>query len=160
MRRESHVVVSPATTARRACRAALSAGLLLAACAHPPTPSSEGEASVARPPATLAEEIQNSPTEPVEKYLQSRSAGVVISRGADGGIAVRIRGATSFMGSSEPLYILDGVPFTPGAGGGLTGINPYDIESIRVLKDAADITMYGSRGGNGVIVIRTKRANR
>ena len=160
MRRESHVVISVEPTARLARLGAATAILLLGACAHPPTPSSDGDASAPRAPATLAEEIQNSPTEPIEKYLQSRSAGVVVSRGADGGIAVRIRGATSFMGSSEPLYILDGVPFTPGAGGGLTGINPYDIESIRVLKDAADITMYGSRGGNGVIVIRTKRAGR
>jgi TonB-dependent SusC/RagA subfamily outer membrane receptor len=49
------------------------------------------------------------------------------------------------------------VPFTPGSDGGLSGINPYDIESIRVLKDAADITMYGVRGANGVIVIKTKK---
>lgn len=158
MRRDSHVVISSGTLGHRARRGALA--LILAGCAHPPATVGEGDVAVLHPPATLAEEIQNSPTEPVEKYLQARSAGVVISRGADGGIAVRIRGSTSFMGNAEPLYILDGVPFAPGAGGGLTGINPYDIESIRVLKDAADITMYGSRGGNGVIVIRTKRASR
>ena len=61
-------------------------------------------------------------------------------------------------GNNAPLYILDGVPFSPSTDGGLSGINPYDIQSIRVLKDAADITMYGVRGANGVIVIRTKKA--
>ena len=74
-----------------------------------------------------------------------------------GGIAVRIRGASSFNGSNEPLYVLDGFPMTPGPGGALTGINPYDIASIDVLKDAASTAIYGSRGANGVILIETKR---
>jgi TonB-dependent SusC/RagA subfamily outer membrane receptor len=61
-------------------------------------------------------------------------------------------------GNNAPLYIVDGVPFQPSTDGGLSGINPNDISSIRVLKDAADITMYGVRGANGVIVIKTKHA--
>jgi TonB-dependent SusC/RagA subfamily outer membrane receptor len=56
--------------------------------------------------------------------------------------------------------VLDGVPITPGPGGSLTGIDPYDIESIKVLKDPADTAMYGMRGANGVIIITTKRAMR
>ena len=53
--------------------------------------------------------------------------------------------------------MVDGIAIEAGPGGALTGINPHDIESIRVLKDAADTAMYGLRGANGVIVIRTKR---
>ena len=126
---------------------------LLAACAHSPPPRTEPD-----PNATLtAKDIQQSPGDPIEKLLMSRSPGVYVGRGIDGGIVVRIRGGSSLYGNNEPLYILDGVQFQPGPGGSLSGINPYDIESIKVLKDAADITMYGSRGGNGVIVIKTKR---
>ena len=95
--------------------------------------------------------------ESVEKMLEGRVAGVAVSRTPDGGIAVRIRGGSSAYGNAEPLYIVDGVPVQLGPNGALTGINPRDIESIRVLKDAADITMYGSRGANGVVVIKTKR---
>ena len=126
---------------------------LLAACAHSPPPRTEQD-----PNATLtAKDIQQSPGDPIEKLLMSRSPGVYVGRGMDGGIVVRIRGGSSVHGNNEPLYILDGVQFQPGPGGSLSGINPYDIESIKVLKDAADLTMYGSRGGNGVIVIKTKR---
>ena len=87
----------------------------------------------------------------------SRFPGVVVTRTPDGGLAVRIRGTTSIHGSNEPLYVIDGVPIRPGPGGALAGINPYDIESIEVLKDPASTTMYGVRGANGVIVITTKR---
>ena len=126
---------------------------ILAACASAPPPRAAPD-----PTATLsAQDIQNSPGDPIEKLLMSRSPGVYVGRGIDGGIVVRIRGGSSVYGNNEPLYILDGVQFQPGPGGSLSGINPYDIESIKVLKDAADITMYGSRGGNGVIVIKTKR---
>ena len=83
-----------------------------------------------------------------------------MSRAADGGIAVRIRGVSSFYGNNEPLYVLDGMPIQPGPNGSLTGINPYDIESIKVLKDPADTAIYGIRGANGVIVIKTKTARR
>jgi TonB-dependent SusC/RagA subfamily outer membrane receptor len=58
------------------------------------------------------------------------------------------------------LYVVDGVPIQPGPGGSLVGIDPYDIESIEVLKDPADTALYGMRGANGVIVVKTKRALR
>jgi TonB-dependent SusC/RagA subfamily outer membrane receptor len=93
----------------------------------------------------------------IEKVLQGRVAGVTVSRAADGGLAVRIRGVSSFYGSNEPLYVLDGTPIAPGPNGSLSGINPYDIESIKVLKDPAETSMYGMRGANGVIVITTKK---
>lgn len=114
----------------------------------PPTPST-----------VTAEEIaRNASDQPIEKVLQGRVSGVTIERAADGGIAVRIRGASSFYGNNEPLYILDGSPMMPGPGGALTGLNPHDIESIQVLKNPADTAIYGIRGGNGVIIIKTKRA--
>jgi TonB-dependent SusC/RagA subfamily outer membrane receptor len=104
-----------------------------------------------------AEDIRSNPTQPIEKVLQAKVPGVWVTRTADGGIAVLIRGQTSVYGEQQPLYVVDGVPIQPGPGGALTGINPYDIESIEVLKDAADTAMYGMRGSNGVIVVKTKK---
>lgn len=141
-------------------RAVLSLGVFLgvaAGCASGaatvPTPSPREKATV------TSEDIerQGASDEPLEKVLQGRVAGVTVTRAPDGGIAVRIRGASSFYGNAEPLYVLDGVPIQPGPTGTLTGINPYDIESIKVLKDPAETAMYGVRGANGVIVIKTKR---
>jgi len=102
------------------------------------------------------EDIDRTPSVPVEELMKTKFPGVWISRTADGGISVRIRGATSLQGSSEPLYIIDGVPIQTGPNGSLTGIAPNDIASIQVLKDAAATTMYGVRGANGVIIIKTK----
>lgn len=95
--------------------------------------------------------------ESIEMMLMGRVSGAWITRTPDGGIAVRIRGATSIQGSNEPLYVIDGIPIQPGPDGSLVGINPYDIASIEVLKDAANVSMYGVRGSNGVILISTKR---
>jgi TonB-dependent SusC/RagA subfamily outer membrane receptor len=89
--------------------------------------------------------------------MATKFPGVAVSRTASGGISIRIRGASSFMGNSEPLYVLDGIPLQPSPDGTLTGIVPNDIQSIEVLKDAPATTMYGVRGANGVILIITKR---
>jgi TonB-dependent SusC/RagA subfamily outer membrane receptor len=62
------------------------------------------------------------------------------------------------LGSTAPLFLLNDVPYTPGPGGLLIGINPDDIESIKALKDPADLSLYGMRGANGVIVITMKGA--
>ncbi|MGQ0713745.1 MAG: TonB-dependent receptor plug domain-containing protein [Gemmatimonadaceae bacterium] len=107
-----------------------------------------------------SEDIERAPALSIEEHLRGRVAGVSVTRTAEGGIAVRVRGATSIYGSNEPLYVLDGVPITPGPGGSLIGIDPYDIESIQVLKDPADTALYGMRGANGVIIIKTKRSMR
>lgn len=104
-----------------------------------------------------AEDIERGHGRSIEELLMERFPGVTITRTADGGIALQIRGPTSFLGSNEPLYVLDGVEIQAGPGGSLTGINPYDIASIEVVKDAAGTAMYGVRGANGVIVIKTKR---
>jgi TonB-dependent SusC/RagA subfamily outer membrane receptor len=81
----------------------------------------------------------------------------MVSRTEDGGVAIRIRGQSTFNGNAAPLYVIDGVVTEAGPGGSIPGINPYDIQSIKVLKDPVELTMYGSRAGNGVIVIKTKR---
>ena len=104
-----------------------------------------------------ANDIQEQTGEPIEKVLQDKVPGVLITRTSDGGIAVQIRGASSFYGSNQPLYVIDDMPIQPGPGGALTGVNPYDIESIQVLKNPADTGVYGMRGANGVIVIKTKK---
>jgi TonB-dependent SusC/RagA subfamily outer membrane receptor len=72
-------------------------------------------------------------------------------------LIVRIRGTTTLSGDNQPLYVIDGMTIEPGPGGALMGINPADIEKIEVLKDIGSTGQYGSRGANGVILIRTKR---
>ena len=106
-----------------------------------------------------AEDLERSPSQSIEQALQARVPGVMITRTPDGGISVRIRGATTINGSTEPLYVIDGLPIQPGPGGSLVGINPHDIASIEVLKDAASLAFYGVRGANGVILIKTKHSN-
>lgn len=105
-------------------------------------------------------EIRKRPRETIATLLQGRSSGVEVIVSPDGSFSVRIRGAASFYGNPEPLYVIDGMPVTPGPGGALAGIDPYEIESIRVLKNPAETAIYGVRGANGVIVITTKRPNR
>ena len=154
--------VSPSAAAPIGLGSGLLVAALHVACA-PSKPAGEAPAPVASqagsPQVATASDIRQAPNEPIEKYLAARAAGVVIGRSADGSLTLRIRGgASSMYGNNAPLYIVDGVPFQPSTDGGLSGLNPYDIQSIKVLKDATDITMYGVRGANGVIVIKTKAA--
>jgi TonB-dependent SusC/RagA subfamily outer membrane receptor len=92
----------------------------------------------------------------IADMLRGRVAGVTVIDGPAGSFQVRIRGTRSFNGGNEPLYVLDG-QIISSPDGFLSGINPMDIESISVLKDAGATAAYGSRGANGVIVIKTKR---
>lgn len=88
--------------------------------------------------------------------IQGRVPGVQViqNSGAPGGsISVRIRGGNSLRASNEPLYVVDGFALS----GGLSALNPTDIESIEVLKDASATAIYGSRGANGVVIVTTKR---
>lgn len=134
---------------------------LLAACA---SSGSKRGAETPRPsqgdPTVSSRDIENSANTPVEEVLRGKISGVTVSRAQDGGLLITVRGTTSVNASNAPLYIIDGVPIQPSASGSLQGINPYDIESIKVLKDPASLTMYGSRGANGVILIATKSARR
>ncbi len=106
-----------------------------------------------------SDDLDRAGLDPIEKALAARVPGVLISHAPDGGIVIRIRGATSINGNSEPLYVIDGVAVQSGPGGALNGINPHDIASIEVLKDVASLAFYGLRAGNGVIVIKTKHTN-
>ena len=98
------------------------------------------------------------PVSSAAQAMQGRIAGVSVSNatGAPGaGVSVRVRGVGSISSDNEPLYIVDGMPFE----GSISDINPNDVESISVLKDASASAIYGARGANGVILITTKKAN-
>lgn len=135
---------------------------LCAGCAHSGTPDHNPNAASPEPgrSTVTAEDIERTPGKSIEEVLASRFPGVTVVRTAEGGLSIRIRGTTSINGRNEPLFVIDGMAIEPGPGGALFGINPYDIESIEVLKDAASTTMYGVRGANGVIVIKTKQPPR
>ncbi len=108
------------------------------------------------------DKIMEMPLVSVEQAMQGRMAGVQVQQtsGQPGaGISIRIRGVSSIAGGNEPLYVIDGLPqFNDDVRGanGLATINPSDIESIEVLKDASATAIYGSRGANGVVMITTK----
>lgn len=87
--------------------------------------------------------------------IDGNVAGVDVFPAAGGGLRIRIRGVNSFYGGGDPLYIVDGIAIQPNANGVLDAVNPLDVESITVLKDAA-AAIYGSRAGNGVVLIETK----
>jgi TonB-dependent SusC/RagA subfamily outer membrane receptor len=108
-------------------------------------------------PGVTAEDISRSPTVPIEDQLAARYPGVWVTRSEDGGIAIRMRGASTINASSAPLYVLDGIAIQPGPNGALSGISPYDIASIEIVRDATGTAMYGVRGVNGVIIIKTKK---
>lgn len=100
-------------------------------------------------------QFKNQPVKRVENILQGRTPGVEVTAtsGVPGaGMKVRVRGTTSINKSSDPLYVIDGII----SSSGLDGINPSDIQSMEVLKDASSTAIYGSRGSNGVILITTK----
>ena len=118
-------------------------------------------------------EIAALPVPSFESALQGQAAGVSVTTGsglAGSASLVRIRGIASISAGGDPLYVVDGIPiisdnFIGGNSGGmntnpLAAINPEDIESIEILKDAASTGIYGSRGSNGVILITTKSAKK
>ena len=130
--------------------------------------------------SVTGDDLRSSVTTNIDQALQGRVAGVQVTQnsGQPGGAAsIRIRGANSITGSSEPLYVIDGIPFqgdgasvagfdwAGGANGQnrvnpLSTINPSDIVSIEVLKDASATAIYGARAANGVILVTTKRGKK
>lgn len=103
-----------------------------------------------------SKEVNAFPASNLMQGMAGRVAGVQViqSTGAPGaGVSVRIRGTNSVQGGNEPLYVVDGFPYS----GNPTNINNSDIESIEVLKDASATAIYGSRGANGVVLITTKQ---
>ena len=123
---------------------------ILGACA----PAASRSPTVDRTLIT-AEDIEKNPNVPIETLIQRKVTGVVVTRATDGSIALQIRGAASINGEvTVPLYVVNDLPFNPGPGGALNGINPRDILSIKVLRGGD--ALYGLQGANGVIVIKTK----
>jgi len=117
-------------------------------------------------------DLKNTPLAGVDAAIQGRAAGVQVIQNAGNpgaGITVRIRGAASISASNQPLYVVDGVPllrdeFSQLDVGGqditaVTGLNPDEIESVDILKDAASASIYGSRASNGVVMITTRRGH-
>lgn len=116
-----------------------------------------------------ADEMQNVSVPTFESALQGRTTGVQVTSDngmAGGGVTIRVRGTSSLMASSQPLYVVDGVPIITGSyttsngypdkSNALAQIDPSDIESIQVLKDASAAAIYGARSANGVVLITTK----
>lgn len=123
--------------------------------------------------------VEQSPVTSIDQILQGTAPGVQVTQASSapgGGVSIRIRGGTSVSEgvSNEPLYVIDGFPIevdysaeSPGSGGRaagntvapnpLTSLNPRDIESIEILKDASATAIYGARAANGVVIITTKR---
>ncbi len=104
----------------------------------------DGDKMLAASPRTVAD------------MLVGRFPGVEVTPKSNGSVSIRIRGAHSMKGNQEPLIVLDGVPQNVN-GSTLTDLDPHDIASIDVLKDAASTSAYGSRGTNGVILIATRK---
>ena len=117
-----------------------------------------------------AEQIANTPTASVESALQGKAPGVQVMENAGNpgnGLAIRVRGPASLNAGNDPLFVVDGVPILAGAYGqfgtggqdvtAISALNPDEIASIDILKDAAATAIYGSRGSNGVVMITTKR---
>lgn len=117
-----------------------------------------------------SQQIEDLPVSSVDGILQGQSSGVQVMQnsGTPGGeMSVRIRGLTSISGSSQPLYIIDGIPVTTGDYGqlsysgqgssALSDLNPSEIASISILKDASATAIYGARASNGIVLITTKR---
>ena len=103
----------------------------------------------------------------VQDQLAGKIAGVNVTSGGGtpgGGATIRIRGGSSLNASNDPLIVIDGVPMdnsgVKGLANGLAMVNPADVESFNVLKDASATAIYGSRGSNGVIIITTKKGRR
>ena len=121
------------------------------------------------------EATERAPISTIDQMLAGTSAGVQVTTGSSepgGALSIRIRGTSSITGNSEPLYVIDGFPIendiegsSVGDGGRnrttppnpLSTLNPSDIESISILKDASSTAIYGARGANGVVIITTKQ---
>ncbi len=103
------------------------------------------------------DDLELLPTPRIDQMLQGRAAGVQITQtnGSPGaGTVIRVRGGNSIEGNNEPLWVIDGI--IVGQSFDLNNINPNDIESIEILKDASSVAIYGARGANGVMLVTTK----
>ena len=122
-----------------------------------PGPSLPPPAVAAAPAGEVTDEdVKDVRVVRAEELLVGRFAGVEVLPLPGGGVSVRIRGATSLSLSTEPLYVVDGMPINAEPGGALKWLAPQDIHKIEVLKDIGSTAFYGVRGANGVILVTTK----
>ena len=131
--------------------------IVLLACSRSGNKSEPEPRAALPPPApnvVTADEPARQGAQSLDQMLAGRISGVTVYSSPGGGIVVRFAGPTSFYSGQEPLFVIDGTP-TEVQRGTLTWLNANDVESIRALK-GADATIYGLRGANGVIEIRTK----
>ena len=128
--------------------------------------------------AVTSEDFNGGVISSPEQLIQGKTAGVQISQGSGepgSGVAIRIRGTSSVRSNNDPLFVVDGVPLPSGGSSSegtdigvgsssarnpLSFLNPNDIESMSILKDASSTAIYGSRGANGVVIITTKKIGR
>jgi|GEM_PF-1221615 len=103
-------------------------------------------------------DVQGQRAARLEEMFAGRFPGVQVFP-SGGGVLVRVRNAGGFSSNGEPLFVLDGQPLAQG-NGGVIDVNPNDIARIEVLRSPTDLAMFGSRGGNGVVRITTKRARK
>jgi TonB-dependent SusC/RagA subfamily outer membrane receptor len=132
------------------------ATLAVVGCSHVrtpkpgPAPSPRGP----RPSEIRAEDIDRSPRQSIEALLMARVPGLVVARAPDGRTVMHLRGVGTLRGDGEPLFVVNGLAL--GSANSLDAITRLEIASIQVLKDPASTAMWGMRGSNGVILIRTK----
>lgn len=120
--------------------------------------------------ASVPQSSLKQPVSSLDQALKGAAAGVQVTQTSGqpgGGVSIRVRGGASIQGGNEPLYVVDGFPlYNSSSSAGvisgtatnpLAGINPSDIESVDILKDASSTAIYGSRGANGVVIITTKK---
>lgn len=151
----------------------LASGLALAACYHVPSTAARSRPSDERvsvgygmQPAAhaggsvqsaVAEDFKNETSGRAEELFSGRFSGVRVLRTVGGGLLVSIRGGGLWSADQQPLYVVDGVAVTVASDRGLDWLVPEDIARIDVLKNAAETTMFGARGANGVVLITTRQ---
>ncbi len=135
--------------------------LALSACyaegVSTPTPARGAAAPAADGSSLDASAWRGTHPRGMAELMEGRFAGVDVRSVPGGGVSIRIRGVSSLMLGTEPLYVVDGMPELVGPGGALEGLSPDDIERIEVLRGPAAAGLWGGQAANGVILITTRR---
>jgi TonB-dependent starch-binding outer membrane protein SusC len=150
----------------RTAVAVLLSTVLVAACAggasgrgsarSAPRPLNENSAHSVS--TVTREDVESMHVGRIEELLMGRVPGLTVLRTPNGGYSLRIRGRSSFYGNDEPLIVIDGMPIRQGgASNALMSLDPGDVARVDVLKDAGATAAYGVQGGNGVVLITTRR---
>ena len=161
-----HARMRRGNTQARTAVAVLLSTVLVAACAG----GASGHGSARRASRSLnensahsistvtREDVESMRVGRIEELLMGRVPGLTVLRTPNGGYSLRIRGRSSFYGNDEPLIVIDGMPIRQGgASNALMSRDPGDVARVDVLKDAGATAAYGVQGGNGVVLITTRR---